>query len=84
GPWAPPPPGSWPGAPPPGGWASAAAPHDLLWEAPPAAPGAQFYAWIAGEAAAVRTLRRILVAEHGVDRSRVAFMGYWRQGRAEN
>lgn len=58
--------------------------HDLLWEAPDAAPGAQFYAWIAGEAAAVRTLRRILVAEHGVDRSRVAFMGYWRQGRAEN
>ena len=22
--------------------------------------------------------------EHGIDRSRVAFMGYWRQGRAEN
>ncbi|AXE37919.1 siderophore-interacting protein [Acidipropionibacterium virtanenii] len=58
--------------------------HELLWEAPQADPGADFYAWIAGEAAAVRTLRRLLVAEHGVDRSRIAFMGYWRSGRAEN
>lgn len=58
--------------------------RELLWEAPQAVPGADFYAWIASEAAAVRTLRRLLVAEHGVDRSRVAFMGYWRLGRAEN
>lgn len=57
--------------------------RELLWEAPETGPGGDFYAWIAGEAAVVRTLRRLLVGEHGVDRARVAFMGYWRAGRAE-
>ncbi|MBO0897596.1 siderophore-interacting protein [Arthrobacter sunyaminii] len=42
-----------------------------------------FYAWIAGEAAVVRGLRRYLVSEAGIDRKQVAFMGYWRRGRAE-
>jgi iron complex transport system ATP-binding protein len=42
-----------------------------------------FYAWIAGEAAVVRELRRYLVRDVGIDRRQVAFMGYWRQGRAE-
>lgn len=42
-----------------------------------------FYAWIAGEAGPVKRLRRYLVQEVGVDRKQVAFMGYWRQGRAE-
>ncbi|MCU1631742.1 MAG: sialic acid transporter [Micrococcaceae bacterium] len=47
-------------------------------------PGTQpFYAWIAGEAALVRGLRRYLVRDVGVDRKQVAFMGYWRKGRAE-
>lgn len=47
-------------------------------------PGTQpFYAWIAGEAAMVRGLRRYLVRDVGVDRKQVAFMGYWRRGRAE-
>ena len=47
-------------------------------------PGTQpFYAWIAGEAAVVRGLRRYLVRDVGVDRKQVAFMGYWRKGRAE-
>ncbi len=54
---------------------------DVLWETGDGSGG--FYAWIAGEAAVVRDLRRCLVAEHGVDRRSVAFMGYWRQGRAE-
>lgn len=54
---------------------------DLLWETSEASGG--FYAWIAGEATVVRDLRRCLVAEHGVDRRSVAFMGSWRQGRAE-
>ena len=54
---------------------------DVLWETGQARGG--FYAWIAGEAAVVRDLRRCLVTEHGVDRRSVAFMGYWRQGRAE-
>ncbi len=42
-----------------------------------------FYAWIAGEAAVVREVRRYLVRDVGIDRKQVAFMGYWRSGRAE-
>lgn len=38
------------------------------------------YAWIAGEATMVTTLRRHLVRDLGIDRRQVAFMGYWRQG----
>jgi carbon-monoxide dehydrogenase large subunit len=38
----------------------------------------------AGEAGVIKTLRRTLVREHGMDRRSVAFMGYWRQGRSEN
>ncbi|WP_406317271.1 siderophore-interacting protein [Streptosporangium sp. NBC_01639] len=41
------------------------------------------YAWLAGEAAVIRTLRRHLVAERGLNRRSVAFMGYWRMGRSE-
>lgn len=40
------------------------------------------YAWIAGESKVVTSLRRCLVTELGVDRSQVAFMGYWRRGVA--
>jgi NADPH-dependent ferric siderophore reductase len=55
-----------------------------LWEVPePVADAGRFYAWLAGEAAVIRTLRRHLVTECGVDRRAVAFMGYWRLGRAE-
>ncbi|WP_324651268.1 siderophore-interacting protein [Georgenia sp. H159] len=45
--------------------------------------GSEFYAWFAGEAGVIKTLRRTLVSEAGVCRRRVAFMGYWRQGRSE-
>ncbi|WP_154794141.1 siderophore-interacting protein [Occultella kanbiaonis] len=45
--------------------------------------GSDFYAWFAGEASVIKSLRRILVSDVGVCRRRVAFMGYWRQGRAE-
>jgi NADPH-dependent ferric siderophore reductase len=64
--------------------------HDILWEVPRTAKGgaalksARLYAWLAGEAGAIKSLRRHLVAERGVDRRAVAFMGYWRVGRAEN
>ncbi|BDA64248.1 siderophore-interacting protein [Actinomyces capricornis] len=64
--------------------------HDLLWEVPRTAKGGAvlkrttLYAWLAGEAGAVRAMRRHLVAERGIDRRSVAFMGYWRQGRAES
>ena len=40
------------------------------------------YAWIAGESRVVTGLRRHLVTDVGMDRSRVAFMGYWRRGVA--
>lgn len=40
--------------------------------------------WVAGEAAAVRTIRRHLVGPCGLARHEVAFMGYWRIGRAES
>ena len=71
---------------------------DILWETParletgdigaagnPGMPaGAMpFYAWIAGEAAVIKDLRRYLVRDVGMDRKQVAFMGYWRQGKAE-
>ena len=32
----------------------------------------------------VRDLRRYLVGERGIDRRQVAFMGYWREGKAES
>lgn len=56
--------------------------RQILWEVPEVAAGGT-YAWIAGEAALVRDLRRHLVADLGMDRRSVAFMGYWRRGRAE-
>ena len=55
---------------------------DLLWDSPDPADG-EFYAWFAGEAATIKALRRQLVQGCGVDRRRVAFMGYWRRGQAE-
>ncbi|MFJ9695625.1 siderophore-interacting protein [Kitasatospora sp. NPDC101183] len=43
-------------------------------ELPPGRP----YAWLAGEAGAVRALRRHLVTERGVAKEAVEFSGYWR------
>ncbi|GAB5080556.1 siderophore-interacting protein [Arthrobacter sp. AD-310] len=72
--------------------------EDILWETPtrmeteeiratknPDMPaGAMpFYAWIAGEAGVIKDMRRYLVRDVGIDRKQVAFMGYWRQGKAE-
>ena len=63
---------------------------DILWEVPRTAKGgaalksAPLYSWLAGEAAAIKSLRRHLVTELGVDRRAIAFMGYWRLGKAEN
>lgn len=56
---------------------------ETLWESPEDAASG-FYAWIAGESSTVKTLRRMLVTGSGIDRSRVAFMGYWRLGKAES
>jgi iron complex transport system ATP-binding protein len=63
---------------------------DVLWEAPrgadeqPARENANLYAWLAGEAGVIKLLRRHLVGERGMDRSCVAFMGYWRLGKVED
>lgn len=59
----------------------------ILWEIPQQTSQTSgcdgLYAWLAGEAGMVKLLRRHLVQEAGVDRSSVAFMGYWRLGRSE-
>ncbi|HYI33451.1 MAG TPA: SIP domain-containing protein, partial [Glaciibacter sp.] len=59
--------------------------HGILWDVPqaPTTPSSDLYAWLAGEASVIKTLRRFLVSETGIDRRQVAFMGYWRDGRAE-
>ncbi|MGI5203043.1 siderophore-interacting protein [Spirillospora sp. CA-108201] len=41
------------------------------------------YAWIAGESAQVKALRRHLVNERGLHRRAVTFTGYWRRGATE-
>ncbi len=41
----------------------------------------QVAVWIAGEAAAVRTLRNALITDAGVDRHRIDAVAYWTQGR---
>ncbi|GAA4195944.1 siderophore-interacting protein [Streptosporangium oxazolinicum] len=64
--------------------------EEILWEVPESpessesSGGGGLYAWLAGEAGMVKLLRRHLVQEVGVDRSSVAFMGYWRLGRSES
>lgn len=51
-----------------------------LWEVPEAgSTDGEFYGWLAGEAAVIKRLRRLLVREHSVPRASVAFMGYWRE-----
>lgn len=46
--------------------------------------GGKPYAWIAGESAEVRALRRHLVDERGFERDAVVFTGYWRRGAGED
>jgi len=57
---------------------------EILWEVPQSTKDNGLYAWLAGEAGMVKLLRRHLVQEAGIDRSSVAFMGYWRLGRSES
>ncbi|MFF8836613.1 siderophore-interacting protein [Streptomyces sp. NPDC015130] len=47
-------------------------------------PGEAPYVWIAGESGSVKALRRHFVRERGLDRRRVAFVGYWRKGLSED
>ncbi|WP_235361710.1 siderophore-interacting protein [Schaalia hyovaginalis] len=63
---------------------------EILWEVPRTAKGGaalkstSLYAWLAAEASSVKAMRRHLVADRGIDRRSVAFMGYWREGRSED
>lgn len=50
--------------------------------APVRADVGETYAWVAGDSDTVKACRRLLVGEGGMDRPQVAFMGYWKQGRA--
>lgn len=59
-------------------------PDGDIWEVPAEGGEGDRYAWLAGESAAITTLRRHLVKELGWDRRSVAFMGYWKNGRAES
>ncbi|GHD99279.1 siderophore-interacting protein [Streptomyces alanosinicus] len=45
--------------------------------------GERPYVWLAGESGQMKALRRHFVGERGVDRRRVTFVGYWRQGLTE-
>ncbi|MFM9370273.1 siderophore-interacting protein [Streptomyces sp. Da 82-17] len=47
-------------------------------------PESRPYAWIAGEAGTVKSLRRHLVREREFDRRAVSFTGYWRLGLSED
>lgn len=42
------------------------------------------YAFIAGESAIVKALRRTCVQEMGLPKENISFMGYWKQGSAES
>jgi NADPH-dependent ferric siderophore reductase len=64
-------------------WLSAAAPLLPALSAATFPPGTP-YAWLAGEAAAVRAQRRHLTAERGVPRAAISFTGYWRRGATED
>lgn len=55
---------------------------EIVWETAPAT--GETYAYLAGEATMVRALRRACVDVAGIDKADVAFMGYWKRGRAEN
>lgn len=55
---------------------------EVLWEVPERADASE-YAWLAGEAGTITALRRHLVRDLGIDRKSIAFMGYWKTGRAE-
>lgn len=47
-------------------------------------PAGSVFAWLGGEAGAVRALRRHLVGERGLDKRSVHFTGYWRRGLTQD
>ncbi|QXI40555.1 siderophore-interacting protein [Pseudomonas xantholysinigenes] len=54
---------------------------EILWEL--ASPtDSTFYAWVAGESAAVMAIRKHWINERHLDRRSLTLMGYWRHGRS--
>ncbi len=51
----------------------------IMWEKA-TTQASDIYVWVAGEAQAVKTMRRILIQERGLDRKATNLMGYWRDG----
>ena len=45
-------------------------------------PTGEGYAWAAGEAHTIAAERRVLVQQHGLDKSRIRAASYWKQGSA--
>ncbi|MBC9904183.1 MULTISPECIES: siderophore-interacting protein [Achromobacter] len=43
-------------------------------------PPGEGYAWVAAESAAAKAVREIMVAQHGVDKSRIRAASYWKRG----
>ncbi|MGE8189560.1 siderophore-interacting protein [Pseudomonas sp. NPDC086278] len=54
--------------------------EDILWETSEACADG-FYGWIAGETAAVMSLRKHLIKERGIARESLNLMGYWRSNK---
>ncbi|MEV5594514.1 siderophore-interacting protein [Streptomyces sp. NPDC052496] len=63
-----------------------AGPGELLAEAVRRArfPAGSVFAWLAGEAGAVRALRRHLVEDRGLDKRDIDFTGYWRRALTQD
>lgn len=55
--------------------------EEILWEIADTA-GEGFYGWIAGESAAVMSLRKYLIKERGIPRESLNLMGYWRYNKS--
>jgi NADPH-dependent ferric siderophore reductase len=54
---------------------------DILWEVAETTREG-FYGWIAGESAAVMSLRKYLIKERGIPREALNLMGYWRYNKS--
>ncbi|OKI01354.1 NADPH-dependent ferric siderophore reductase [Streptomyces sp. CB02923] len=63
-----------------------ARPGELLVDAVRGArfPAGSVFAWLAGEAGAVRALRRHLVDDRGLDKRAIDFTGYWRRSLSQD
>ncbi|PNB48732.1 MULTISPECIES: siderophore-interacting protein [Pseudomonas] len=55
--------------------------EEILWEIADTASEC-FYGWIAGESAAVMSLRKYLIKERGIPRESLNLMGYWRHNKS--